>query len=132
MFGIEVHILKQLNKAILLIHSFFLVQWIIESKSVVFGEDVHLKCNGNACEPKTIKKWIGGPGYNVLCFDDYSADNSKYEMMVNSTTGYFILIIHNLTGNDINFRYTCACGFHQFTKVLDVADTFICKFEQIS
>lgn len=97
-------------------------KWKLKSQYIVFGEDVELSCNGNACQPKTIKKWIGGPNYKLLCFDGYSVDDSKYKIMVNDTTADFGLMIKNFDVNDTYCSYTCTCGIHQYTHELELED----------
>lgn len=111
---------------------FIEVKWSLKSHPIVFGEEVQLFCNGNTCQPNTIRKWIGGPSYQLLCFGGYSADYSKYEMMVNDTITEFGLMIKNITVEDTFCRYTCACGLHQYTATLDLEGVdYICKFNVI-
>ncbi|XP_052063834.1 uncharacterized protein LOC127703793 [Mytilus californianus] len=94
--------------------------WNLKSKPLVFGEDVQLSCDGSACQPNTIKKWIGGPSYKLLCYNGYSADSSKYAIMVNDTIADFGMMIKNIAVEDTSCRYTCACGLHQHTETLDL------------
>lgn len=77
-----------------------------------------LSCNGNGCMPTSIKKWIGGPTYDVLVFDNYSSNPSKYELMYNKTKSSFDLMIKSFNFTDANCTYTCACGFSHFTQML--------------
>lgn len=95
---------------------------------MIYGRDATLTCNGKSCPSKAIKKWIGGPYYNLLCFDDYSTDISKYEMMSNETRQDFDLMIKGFNFSDANCEYTCSCGFLQYTNTLILGDSnFICK-----
>lgn len=94
--------------------------WIVKSKPLIFGEDVQLSCYGSTCQPNTIKKWIGGPNYKLLCYVGYTADSSKYEMEVNDTDADFGLMIKNIAVEDTFCRYTCACGLDQYTNTLDL------------
>lgn len=98
------------------------LQWNIESEYIVFGKDVLLNCDGNVCSSKSIKKWIGGPQYDLLCYDDTSTNPSKYEMIIKDNIPNFVLKIRNLTIDDVNCKYTCTCGLHQYTKLLDLND----------
>lgn len=108
---------------------FFEVRWYLESKPVVFGEEVHLKCDGSICQPDTIKKWIGGLNYKLLCYDGYSADYSKYEILVNDNVADFDLIIKQFAVEDTYCNYTCSCGLHQFTEKLYLKGVdYICKY----
>lgn len=87
---------------------------------MIYGREATLTCNGYSCPSKAIKKWIGGPNYNLLCFDDYSTDSAKYEMMSNYTPK-FDLMIKSFNYFDANCEYTCSCGFLQYTKMLKLA-----------
>lgn len=95
---------------------------------MVFGENVELSSYGSACQPNTTKRWIGGPSYKLLCYDGYSANSSKYEIMVDDSVAEFGLMIKKFAVEDIYCRYTCACGLRQHTKtlVLEGVD-YICK-----
>lgn len=66
------------------------------------------------------KKWLGGKNYDLLCIDDISKNNLKYEMKSNG--GDFELIIKTLNFSDLNCEYTCACGFNQYTDILKLDD----------
>lgn len=72
---------------------FVLVKWDIKEEHLVYGHDVMLTCNGTSCSPKAIKKWIGGPSFNLLCFDGYSTNETKYKMRFNHSRQEFYLII---------------------------------------
>ncbi|CAG2240896.1 unnamed protein product [Mytilus edulis] len=72
------------------------------------------------CPPDDTKKWLGGKHYDLLCIDDISKNNLKYEMKSNG--GDFELIIKTLNFSDLNCEYTCACGFNQYTDILKLDD----------
>lgn len=98
---------------------------------MVFGDNIELSCE-LACGPNTIKKWIGGPGYKLLCYDGYSVDSSKYAIIVNDTIANFSMMIKKIAVEDTFCRYTCACGLHQYTYMLDLEGVdYICKFNVI-
>lgn len=108
---------------------YILVHWVIESEYIIFGGDVLLNCDGTACSSNSIRKWIGGPQHDLLCFNVTSSYPSKYEMMVEDKSPIFGLKIKNFTNNDVNCKYTCACGLQQYTHMLDLDDMqYICKY----
>lgn len=112
---------------------FFLVQWDLESENIVFGGDVMLTCNSIKCSSKSIKTWIGGPQYKVLCFKGFSVDSLKYEMMITDNNSNFFLKIKNLTIEDFNCKYTCSCGLQQYTEMLDLNGMeYICKYLNVT
>lgn len=96
------------------------LHWNIASDHIVFGKDILLNCDGFACSPQSIKMWIGGPDNDLICFNVTSSNPSKYEMMVKHNTPSFGLKIKNLTIDDVNCKYTCACGLQQYTRMLDL------------
>lgn len=109
----------------------FVVHWNITSEYIVFGKDILLNCDGTACSSNSTKMWIGGPRDDLICYNGASSYPSKYEMMVKNNTS-FGLIIKNLTIDDINRKYTCACGLLQYTKILDLDNVkYICKLYHI-
>lgn len=93
------------------------LKWDI-STTVIYGQSAMLSCNGNGCMPTSIKKWIGGPTYDVLCFNNYSSNPSKYELMYNKTKSSFDLMIKSFSFSDADCTYTCACGFSHYTQML--------------
>lgn len=104
------------------------MQWTIKEKYIIYGKHVTLTCNGNSCASESIKKWIGGPNYNLLCFNGFSTEPKKYEMVSNDTWEEFELMIKNFNFSDVNCSYMCSCGFLQYTNVLKLdASNFICK-----
>lgn len=96
------------------------IKWDVKTKSVIYGKETSLTCNGQTCSPHSSKQWIGGPSYDLLCSEDYTANQNKYEMVVQSTSFYFDLMIKNFTFDDANCKYTCVCGLHQYTKMLEL------------
>lgn len=94
------------------------IKWDVKTKSVTYGEDATLTCNANTCSPYSSKQWFGGPSYDLLCSDDYTANPYKYEMVVESTSPNFDLMIKNFTFSDADCKYTCVCGLLHFTKML--------------
>ncbi|XP_076107628.1 uncharacterized protein LOC143075932 [Mytilus galloprovincialis] len=96
------------------------IKWDVKTKSVIYGKETSLTCNGQTCSPHSSKQWIGGPSYDLLCSEDYTANRNKYEMVVQSTSFYFDLMIKNFTFDDANCKYTCVCGLHQYTKMLEL------------
>lgn len=105
---------------------FVSVKWDIEH--IVFGEDVILTCNGTVCG-NSVRRWIGGPFYDILCYKNFSKNSSKYEMISKDSGQSFGLRIKNFTFDDANCKYTCACGLHQYTDSLDVgAFNYTCNY----
>lgn len=98
------------------------LRWDIKTTTVIYGHDATLSCNGNGCMPISIRKWIGGPTDDVLCFNDYSSNPAKYQLMYNITKPSFDLMIKSFTFTDANCSYTCACGFFQYTHMLQMQD----------
>lgn len=98
-------------------HSLF--KWDIKT-SVIYGKEATLSCNGDGCKPLSIRKWIGGPTSDVLCFNDYCSNPAKYLLMYNETKLSFDLMIKSFNFTDTNCTYTCACGFHQYTHMLNL------------
>ncbi|CAC5424076.1 unnamed protein product [Mytilus coruscus] len=96
------------------------LKWNIESGYIVFGKDILLHCDGIGCPSNSIKKWIGGPNYDLLSFNVTSTNPSKYEMMAKNNIPSFGLKIKNFTIDDVNCKYTCACGLQQYTNMLDL------------
>lgn len=94
------------------------IKWDVKTKYVTYGEDTTLTCNANTCSPYSSKQWFGGPAYDLLCSDDYTANPYKYEMVVESTSPNFDLMIKNFTFSDADCKYTCVCGLLHFTKML--------------
>lgn len=79
------------------------------------------------------KAWYGGKRYDLLCYDEISTNVLKYEIIHNSTTFMYDLVIKNFNFLDINCEYTCACEFNQHTKRLMLDDLdFVCKYLQVS
>lgn len=97
-----------------------LLRWDIKTTTVIYGQDATLSCNGIGCKPISIRKWIGGPTYDVLCFNDYSSNPAKYQLMYNETKPSFDLMIKSFNFTDTNCTYTCACGFFQYTHMLNM------------
>lgn len=97
-----------------------LIKWNIKTTTVVYGQNATLSCNGIGCKPVSIRKWIGGPTSDVLCFDNYSSNPAKYQLMYNKTRTSFDLMIKNFNFTDTNCTYTCACGFFQDTHMLNL------------
>lgn len=105
-----------------------IVKWDIKGDFLIYGQVATLTCYGTSCPLKAIKKWLGGPNYNLLCFDDYSTKPTKYEMMSNNTRPEFELMIKGFNFVDANCEYACSCGFLQYTNMLQLDDSnFICK-----
>lgn len=53
-------------------------------------------------------------------------------MIVKNNNPSFGLKIKNLTIDDVNCKYTCACGLQQYTKMLDLLTVkYICKLFKI-
>ncbi|VDI66768.1 Hypothetical predicted protein [Mytilus galloprovincialis] len=96
----------------------FAVQWKVTTKPLVIGKEAVLACSGYNCPSYKTRKWLGGKNYSLLCFDYESRNISKYEMRSNGRD--FVLIIKSLTFSDLNCEYTCACGFHQYTRILQL------------
>lgn len=94
------------------------IKWDVKTKSVTYGEDTTLTCNANNCSPSSRKQWFGGPSYDLLCSEDYTTNPYKYEMLVESTSPNFDLMIKNFTFSDVDCKYTCVCGLLHFTKML--------------
>lgn len=97
-----------------------LIKWDIKTTTVVYGQNATLSCNGIGCKPVSIRKWIGGPTSDVLCFDNYSSNPAKYQLMYNKTRTSFDLMIKNFNFTDTNCTYTCACGLFQDTHMLNL------------
>lgn len=95
-------------------------RWDLKKPAVIYGQNATLSCNGNGCMPISIRKWIGGPTSDVLCFNDYSSNPAKYQLMYNKTKPSFDLMIKNFNFTDANCTYTCACGFFQYTHMLQL------------
>lgn len=116
---------KNLYKMMIICCNFIVSQswfrWDVKTP-IFYGQNVTLSCNGNDCSPFSIRKWIGGPSYDVLCFDNYTSNPAKYEMIYNKTTPSFELMIKSFNFNDTNCEYTCACGFHQYTNMLKLKE----------
>ncbi|CAC5424100.1 unnamed protein product [Mytilus coruscus] len=98
------------------------LRWDIKTTTVIYGQDATLSCNGNGCMPISIRKWIGGPTDDVLCFNDYSSDPAKYQLMYNKSKPSFDLMIKRFKFTDVNCSYTCACGFFQYTNMLQMQE----------
>ncbi|CAC5424096.1 unnamed protein product [Mytilus coruscus] len=97
-----------------------LLRWDIKTTTVIYGHDATLSCNGIGCKPISIRKWIGGPTSDVLCFNNYSSNPAKYQLMYNETKPSFDLMIKSFNFTDTNCTYTCACGFFQYTHMLNL------------
>lgn len=94
----------------------------------MIGEDIVLNCDGTSCSTKKDLKWIGGPDYKLLSIGDVSTSPSKYEI-ISTTMLNYVLQIKNLSFDDFNCTYTCACGLQQYSKKLNLdAVNYICKF----
>ncbi|CAC5424080.1 unnamed protein product [Mytilus coruscus] len=98
------------------------LRWDIKTTTVIYGQDATLSCNGIGCKPLSIRKWIGGPTSDVLCFNDYSSNPEKYQLMYNKTKPSFDLTIKSFNFTDTNCTYTCACGFFQYTHMLKLEE----------
>ncbi|CAC5392152.1 unnamed protein product [Mytilus coruscus] len=96
----------------------FAVQWKITTKPMVIGKEAVLACSGYNCSSNKTRKWLGGKNYDLLCFEYQSINILKYEMRSHGTD--FELIIKSLSFSDLNCEYTCACGFYQYTKMLQL------------
>lgn len=108
--------------------TFFTVRWDIKTATVIYGQSATLSCNGNGCTPLSIRKWIGGPTNGVLCFNNYCSNQTKYQLMYNKSQPSFDLMIKGFNFTDANCTYTCACGFYQYTHMLQMDEIdFICK-----
>lgn len=93
-------------------------QWKLQPETIVFGNDIVLTCNAITCSRRSIKTWIGGPQYKVLCYEGYSVDSSKYEIMISDISSKFELKIKTLDNDDVDCKYTCSCGIQQDTEML--------------
>lgn len=99
------------------------LKWFIKKKTIVYGDKATLTCQAQACLPNSVKKWIGGQRYDLLCFNHNSTNPSKYQMNYNSSNSPdFDLMIKNFSFSDANCEYTCACGFLQYTNMLKPED----------
>lgn len=114
---------KNVFKAMILYGHFIVSQslfrWDINT-TVIYGKEATLSCNGDGCKPLSIRKWIGGPTSGVLCFNDYCSNPAKYLLMYNETKLSFDLMIKSFNFTDSNCTYTCACGFNQYTHMLNL------------
>lgn len=98
------------------------LKWEEATPLVVFGENATLKCIdlGSVCTH--TRKWIGGKGYNLLALDNTSTNPFKYEINSDRKDYSFNLIIQKFNDDDVNCDYTCACGFQQYTKRLELTE----------
>ncbi|CAC5424081.1 unnamed protein product [Mytilus coruscus] len=99
------------------------IKWDIKEEYLVYGQDVTLACNVMSCQPNTAKMWIGGPNFNLLCFDGYSTNKNKYEMMFNHSRHEYDLIIRGFNFSDANCHYACSCGLQRYTNKLKLKDS---------
>lgn len=96
--------------------------WNVLNKSIKIGDEAILNCNANACSQNMTKTWYGGRNYELLCYNEVSTYPTKYAMKSYKTSYDFSLIIKQFNFKDINYAYTCACGFNRYTQMLKLED----------
>lgn len=98
------------------------VKWIVTTTPIKFGDSVSLRCivTENTCPENYVRRWTGGPLQTLLALNYKSSNTQKYEMysIYNSTS--FELVIYDFNENDIECKYSCSCGFEQFSKNLSL------------
>ncbi|VDI47622.1 Hypothetical predicted protein [Mytilus galloprovincialis] len=111
--------------------------WKLTTLPVSFGKHTVLRCFidnavvGNDSHPR-VRQWTGGQYYNMLCTDGGCGDPNKYEMLIRNTSKEFDLLIHNFSNSDLNYNYTCTCGFDSCTKNLSVEPNHIMSVPTIT
>ncbi|XP_076106726.1 uncharacterized protein LOC143075249 isoform X2 [Mytilus galloprovincialis] len=112
--------------------------WKLTNTRVTFGKDVYLMCLLDEVECNTSKQepdprgWTGGPQYQLLCMDGDCRNSSKYEMVTQSTSLNFGLLIHNFSESDLNHSYTCSCGFNDFHGNLSIEPKQVMSLQSIT
>ncbi|XP_063427166.1 uncharacterized protein LOC134710704 [Mytilus trossulus] len=87
------------------------VEWALNLPTF-FGNVAYLQCNisdtASNCANKD-RRWIGGPQYDGLCYENECPISKKYKVMNHPRCSY-ILMIYNFSESDVNCEYTCFYG----------------------
>jgi hypothetical protein len=105
----------------------------VSNKPVMYGDNIILTCKtGHVLTDKVkclVRQWYGGQKDQLLLYNKVSRDVTKYEDRTNLSSTEFSLVIKNYNESDLNFNYTCTCGFKSYTKRLSINDNnFIGKY----
>ncbi|CAG2202155.1 Fibropellin-1,Adhesive plaque matrix protein 2,Neurogenic locus notch homolog protein 1,Delta-like protein C,Delta-like protein 1 [Mytilus edulis] len=111
--------------------------WNLTTLPVSFGKDIILRCFINSTKVGNdshlkVRQWTGGRNYDMLCMDGDCKYPNKYEMLTRNTSNDFELLIHNISESDLNYNYTCTCGFIGCTKNLSVEPNHIMSLPSIT
>ncbi|XP_071180691.1 uncharacterized protein [Mytilus edulis] len=111
--------------------------WNLTTLPVSFGKDIILRCFINSTKVDIdsnlkVRQWTGGRNYDMLCMDGDCKYPNKYEMLTQNTSNDFELLIHNISESDLNYNYTCTCGFNGCTKNLFVKRNHIMSLPSIT
>ncbi|XP_071177722.1 uncharacterized protein [Mytilus edulis] len=98
------------------------IKWSVINKPIKIGDKATLSCDAYECAQNTRKTWYGGRSNDLLCYDDISTNPTKYEMQSSKSSFNSSLTIKEFNVSDVNCKYTCACGFEKFTKMLKLDD----------
>ncbi|CAC5357905.1 unnamed protein product [Mytilus coruscus] len=112
--------------------------WYLTTLPVSFGKDIVLRCtiddikDGNVSLQQAQRQWTGGQNYDLLCMNGECSNPYKYEMLTRNTSKNFELLIHNFSESDLDYPYTCSCGFYDFTKKLSIEPDHIMSLPAIA
>ncbi|XP_052072861.1 uncharacterized protein LOC127710944 [Mytilus californianus] len=113
--------------------------WNLTTLPVSFGKDILLRCSiddikdGNvSLQRAEQRQWTGGQNYDLLCMNGECPNPKKYEMLTRNTSKDFDLLIHNFSESDLDYPYTCSCGFHDFTKNLSIEPNHVMSLPAIA
>ncbi|XP_076085358.1 uncharacterized protein LOC143056160 [Mytilus galloprovincialis] len=110
------------------------LSWKIGKKVSQYGDDLSLFCPVNKCCPESAGwvKWTSEDDYTTLFIDVKDLDDRagpKYNGETNRTG--IILIIRNVTRDDLNTSYSCTYGFQVgIKKILLDSDAFYVKVKK--
>ncbi|CAG2202158.1 unnamed protein product [Mytilus edulis] len=90
--------------------------WKLTNTRVTFGKDVYLMCLLDEVECNTSKQ----------------EPDLEYEMITQSTSLNFGLLIHNFSESDLNHSYTCSCGFNDFHGNLSIEPKQVMSLQSIT
>ncbi|CAG2202156.1 unnamed protein product [Mytilus edulis] len=100
---------------------------LIEFKNLAskLWKDINLRCiidniTVDIDSQMKVRQWTGRQNYDMLCMDGDCPDPNKYEMFTRNTSKDFDLLIHNFSESDLDYKYTCTCGFDSCTRKLFV------------
>ena len=86
-------------------------KWQLQSDVIVKGKDVEIKCIVDQLNPACTRKWTRGQESKLVMFDGQPTRSVKGKYSERHNADGFIIVIKNISEEDLKTKYTCLYGF---------------------